>query len=141
MNLTEHEEQRLVVDWLDWQGFGGFFFAVPNGTNRAHSQTSKLKAEGMRNGVPDLWIPTMRIVIEMKRRNARPSDTRPEQAAWIQRLKDAGWEARVCKGADEAIAWLRELGLERRAKPAEPSRVTDHMRGEGGTVLRLRPRR
>jgi hypothetical protein len=82
---------------------------------------------GVRKGVPDylVVIPTRGIrhqldgtarghrllFIEMKRKNASPSDTKPEQLDWIAALGQVpGVEARVCKGYDEAVAFLeREI--------------------------------
>lgn len=106
----EHVEQCTVVDWLQWQHIP--HFAVPNG-GTSPKRLGKLRAEGLSAGVPDLILPVHRIAIEMKRRGAKASATTPEQAAWIETLKNAGWEARVCHGSGEAITWLRELGMER----------------------------
>jgi hypothetical protein len=123
----EHDEQVTVVQWLEWQQIP--FFAVPNGARVRPSQARKLKAEGMRAGVPDLWLPVHRIVIEMKRRDAVPSDTSPEQRAWLEKLKTAGWDVAVCHGADVAIDWLRSLGVERYGHRDErPPRAEDYMR-------------
>src|SRR3990167_3513563 len=106
---TEHEEQVIVIKWLNWNGVP--YFAVPNAAKRGPRLAAYLKAEGMQAGVPDLILPVHRVAIEMKRRNAKPSDTSAEQLAWHARLRAGGWQVRVCFGAREAIDWLRELGV------------------------------
>lgn len=106
--LSEHDEQVLVARWLDWRG--ELYFAVPNAARRSFSLATHLRAEGMKTGVPDLWLPLRRVVIEMKAIGGKPT---PEQTKWIERLREGGWKARVCHGHDEAIGWLKEILGER----------------------------
>src|SRR3990167_9424466 len=87
----EHDEQVAVCQWLDRRRVP--FFAVPNSAKRSPRLAAYMKAEGLRAGVPDLWLPMHRVVIEMKRRNASPSDTTPEQHAWLASLRAAGGQA------------------------------------------------
>ena len=105
----EHDEQVAVCRYLDRLGVP--YFAVPNAARRSARLAAYLKAEGLKAGVPDLWLPVHRIAIEMKRRNATLSATSKEQAEWIALLQAYGWRARVCRGASEAVAWLRDLGV------------------------------
>lgn len=92
-------------------------FAIPNGTflngnklQRA-KQMNRLKAEGLKVGVPDTFIPIASngyhgLFIEMKRKKG--SATSAEQKAWIISLNAQGYKAVICKGADEAIRVLEE---------------------------------
>jgi VRR-NUC domain-containing protein len=85
---------------------------VPNETyTTSWSQKAKNKALGVSAGVPDLFValPGRGLLgIEMKRiANYKVS---PAQAQWIELLTTIpGVEARVCRGADEAIAFVSEV--------------------------------
>lgn len=104
---TEHEEQKAVVRWFDQQyrDLRGRLFAIPNGGERNAIVAAKLKAEGVRQGVPDLMLPVARqghygLWIEMKR--TKGSSTSDEQKSWIAFLAAQGYRAEICKGADAA---------------------------------------
>ena len=84
--MTEHEEQVALMRLVEmhkgrWPELG-MLFAVPNGGDRNMLVAKKLKAEGVKKGVPDLCLPLPRggyhgLYIEMKRqKNGRIS---PEQ--------------------------------------------------------------
>lgn len=110
---TEHQEQKVVVEWFDrqYRDLSGRLFAVPNGGERHRAVAAKMKAEGVRPGVPDLWLPSPRgrfsgLVIELKRREGgRPS---PSQLDWLNWLAEQGFLAVICNGADAAIDTIRE---------------------------------
>lgn len=85
-------------------------YAVPNGGDRHRAVAAKMKAEGVRPGVPDYALPVPRgglhgLYIELKRLDGRASR---EQNEWIQGLRDRGYRAEVARGADEAWRILRE---------------------------------
>ena len=109
----EHEAQRALFQWaaeneakypdLRW------LFAVPNwiGT-RTKRHGARLKAEGRRPGVLDVWMPVKRgefpgLVIEMKAGNNHPT---PEQKEWIAHLKAQGWCVLVAWSSATAIQWI-----------------------------------
>lgn len=80
--------------------------AVPNGGERRPAVAAKLKAEGVRPGVPDLALPVRRepyvgLAIEMKAMDGRTSDAQDE---WLDLLRWQGWRAEVCHGWQSA--WL-----------------------------------
>lgn len=104
--MSEHDEQVAVVEYCDLKSIP--IFAVPNGGLRRKSEAARLKAEGVRAGVPDLCIPVARgryhsLYIEMKYGKGRPTD---EQAAWIRALREQGMCAYACNGAGSAIALI-----------------------------------
>lgn len=120
-NPTEHAEQVQLIAWADgvavhrWPGLrlqtdgGGWMFplfAVPNGAERHPAVARKLKAEGVRAGVPDLML-LVRVgdcpglVIELKRR--RDGRVRASQHVWLEFLAAQGFRVAVCRGAQEAI--------------------------------------
>jgi hypothetical protein len=80
----------------------------------------RLAAQGTSPGFPDLIVicdrypseeKPVQVAIEMKRRNGRPSDVKPEQREWLSFLALCGWQTRACFGAQEAINFLRECGV------------------------------
>lgn len=80
-------------------------FAIPNGGDRHPAVAGKLRAEGVRRGVPDTFLPLPAgpyhgLFIELKR--VKRSRTSPEQIAWIEALRLAGYRAEVCAGWDAA---------------------------------------
>ena len=108
--MTEHEEQVALMRLVEmhkgrWPELG-MLFAVPNGGNRNIVTAKKLKAEGVKRGVPDLCLPVPRngyhgLFVEMKKQKG--GTVSKEQADWIGNLQDQGYKACVCKGA--AAAW------------------------------------
>ena len=91
-------------------------FAVPNGGHRSKATAGRLKAEGVKPGVPDLCLPVPRggshgLFVELKRRKG--STTSPEQREWLSRLAGQGYATVVAKGWDEAAESItRYLSME-----------------------------
>lgn len=85
-------------------------FAVPNGGDRHKIVAAKMKAEGVKPGVPDYLLPVSRpgylgLAIELKSLTGYASK---EQKQWIADLRSAGWRAEVCRGWDDAWRVVRE---------------------------------
>lgn len=112
---TEHDEQVRVIDWCavheGQRPELANIFAIPNaGAGAQKGQAGKMKAEGVKPGVPDLFLAVPRggrfgLFIEMKAMGGKASI---EQAGWIARLTMFGYDARICYGADEAIAAIED---------------------------------
>jgi hypothetical protein len=97
---TEHEEQRQVVMWFRQTYRPMRIFAIPNGGMRSKATAAKLKVEGVSPGIPDLFIPELKLWIEMKRiKGGRLS---PEQKDWINYLASVGYVCFICAGAEDA---------------------------------------
>lgn len=84
---------------------------VPNGGHRNYVAAAKLKAQGVKPGVPDILIfkatgVVCGVAIELKRRNAPPSAVSLEQHQWLADLVAAGWATHIAFGADEAIDFI-----------------------------------
>ena len=140
---TEHAEQVAVVRWAD--AMAGLFpplgllLAIPNGGARTAVTGARLRAEGVRRGVPDLLLPVARrghhgLWIELKRQGATASRTTPQQRWWLERLREEGHSAHLCAGAREAIEtieWYLGIGYAatRSTRRAEP--VGESNRGDG----------
>ncbi len=119
--MTEHDEQVTLFEWAQLQVNTGahpelaFMFAVPNGTYKSMAAAQKFKAEGLKKGVPDVWLPVARghwhgLVIEMKavQADGEPGRTSREQREWLEMLSINGYLTAVCIGADEAINLIEE---------------------------------
>ncbi len=109
MRQAEHDEQVALMAWAketeEQHPELALLFAVPNGGARNAVTGRHLKQEGVKRGVPDLWLPVARcgyhgLVSELKASaKRRPS---PEQVRWLNDLKAQGWLALLCVGAVEA---------------------------------------
>ena len=108
---TEHEEQAAVIVWADQHPIAKYLFAIPNGSHKSPAAAAKFKREGLRSGIPDLFLPVPRgvfcgLFLEMKR--TKGSVTSKEQFIWLEYLNERGYKTEICKGADEAIATIKE---------------------------------
>ena len=102
---SEHAEQAALITWYDRAYSDKALFAIPNGGQRHAAIGLKMKLEGVRPGVPDLFLPVPTdqyhgLFIEMKRKKGGRAS--PEQKAWLEYLNNAGYKAVVCKGFLEA---------------------------------------
>lgn len=109
--LTEAEEQTLLFRWAELQRGRwpelDMLYHVPNGGSRNTVEAARLKAQGVKAGVPDIWLPVARgryhgLVIELKR--VKGGRTSREQVQWITSLNAHGYRATVCHGWLEAKA-------------------------------------
>jgi hypothetical protein len=115
---SEHAEQAALIAWADGHAGRlpelGMIFAIPNGGARHIATARKLRAEGVRAGVPDLMLAVARgawhaLFIELKR--TRGGRVAPEQRQWHTALLAAGYDVRVCRGwMEAATAILIYLG-------------------------------
>lgn len=98
---SEDMEQAEFVQWMRRTYPQHRIFAIANGGYRSKITAAKLKATGVSAGVPDLFIPSLALFIEMKR--TKGGRVSPEQNQWIDYLRSVGYRAEVCYGKDEAI--------------------------------------
>lgn len=117
---SEHSHQTALFAWaalsvgkypqLKWM------FAIPNGGLRDIRTATNLKAEGVKAGVPDVFLPCAGggkdawhsgLFIEMKVGKNKPSK---DQEEYISYLKEAGYYCVVCYtwnvARDAIIAYL-----------------------------------
>lgn len=116
---TEHSEQVALFDWARGNEARhlqlGLMFAVPNGGKRHIGTGVKLKKEGVKSGVPDIFLAVPRngkngLFIEMKVNKNKPSKN---QLWWIHSLRAEGYAVGVCWGFEEARdAIIKYLGIE-----------------------------
>lgn len=116
----EGEEQAWLFEWAAYQA-GKYpelelMHHVPNGGSRNKAEAAKLKAQGVKPGVPDISLPVARggyhgLYIELKRR--RGGRVSAEQSGWIEKLNGQGYCAKELHGweaAAECILWYLNLG-------------------------------
>lgn len=110
---SEHDEQAALVQWWDYScaGFGlprYALYAIANaGAGAQRGQAGKMKAEGVRRGIPDLCLAAPRdgflgLYVEMKRRDG--GRISPEQLEVQAYLRRAGYVVALCSGWTEAVA-------------------------------------
>lgn len=113
-STKEHTEQCEVIEWWEMRARDEgidprVLFAIPNGGVRHIGEAVKLKAEGVRKGIPDLFLahpvaPFHGLFIEMKKsRGGKVSD---DQRECIQFLSNEGYACTVARGADDAISCI-----------------------------------
>jgi len=89
------KETRLIYPELIWM------FAIPNGKQRSIIDGANLKAEGVKAGVPDIFLPAKRaqyggLFIELKR--VIGGQVNEQQSVWLENLTKLGYCAKVCRG-------------------------------------------
>ena len=116
---TEGEEQALLFSWaaMSLRKYPELrlLFHIPNGGKRGKAEAARFKAEGVKAGVPDLFLPVARgkyhgLFIELKRyKGGRLSEF---QRSWLLRLELQGYRAEVAHGWKEAAEIIKNY-LER----------------------------
>ena len=85
-------------------------FHIPNGGSRNKVEAANLKRQGVKPGVPDIFLPVAKgnyhgLWIEMKTGKNKPT---AYQNTYIDYLNSNSYKAVVCYGADEAIRVITE---------------------------------
>ena len=108
MKQTEHYEQVKLFQWAKAQSSKypqlTMMFAIPNGGQRNIVTATKLKAEGVKSGVPDIFLAFPSIgchglFIEMKSPKGKVSDN---QRCWMAALSANEYLTACCHSFDEA---------------------------------------
>lgn len=113
----EEAEQAALFEWAAYKSGQwpelAYMFHIPNGGLRSKTTAARMKAAGVKPGVPDIFLPVTRgryagLFIEIKYGKNKPS---PEQQRYLDLLEREGYAVAVCYGCDEAIesitAYLR----------------------------------
>jgi len=104
----EHQEQKALITWAKFESGRipelALLFAIPNGGHRNKATAGKLKAEGVKAGVPDLCLPVAcgkyhGLFIELKAPKGRVTD---DQREWLAALDKQNYGAVVCFGWEHA---------------------------------------
>nr|DAU58489.1 MAG TPA: Nuclease [Caudoviricetes sp.] len=129
---TEGVEQASLFNWAAMRR-GKYpelelMFHVPNEGKRSSVTGGRMVKEGMKAGVPDIFLPVPRgenhgLFIEMKRRKF--GKLSKEQADWMEKLSGKGYACAVCFGwqaaAETIEAYLNgaEIKFSREKEAAE----------------------
>ena len=113
MKQPEHLAQAALFRWAEYQSKRlpelALMFAIPNGGFRTKATAAKLKAEGVKAGIPDICLPVARrwrdmdfhgLWIEMKAGRNKPT---ANQIWWHMQLSQQGYRVAVCYSWEAAI--------------------------------------
>ncbi|WP_045158298.1 VRR-NUC domain-containing protein [Stutzerimonas stutzeri] len=107
----EGREQQMLVRWMELQHRAAYAVTwhTPNGGARDKATAGKLKAQGVKAGVPDLQLAVARggffgLFIEFKATPPNDAAVSETQKAMLSRLQEQGYRAVVCRGINEAMA-------------------------------------
>lgn len=112
--ISEHAHQVNLFSWAAMAKVKhpelALLYAVPNGGLRHKAVAGKLKAEGVKSGVPDVVLSVAKkgfnsLFIEMKTKGGKLNDN---QKIWIENLNKFGNKAVVCWSFDEARQVIEE---------------------------------
>lgn len=122
----EHDEQVKVFEWAEIMSSKipelKLLMAIPNGASYGGGGgrwniAKRMKEEGVRSGVPDIFLPVVKergmhspdvesgLWIEMKVGKNKPSE---QQMWWLKELELQGYRAMVCYSSTEAIAEIED---------------------------------
>ena len=124
MKLTEHRIQAGLFKWAKLASAHHpeltLLFAIPNGGARDPITGAMLKAEGVKRGVPDLFLPAAAgpfhgLFLEMKTASGRLS---PDQQQWQHGLIEQGYACVTAHSLEQAIDTLTRYLTGRLELPA-----------------------
>lgn len=108
--MSEHQMQSAFFAWAAKQRIPeiDLMHATPNGGHRHIATANKLKAEGVKPGVPDVSWPVARggfigLAIEFKDGDGNPSKQQRERIAALQK---AGWCVTLCWDWESAARFV-----------------------------------
>jgi hypothetical protein len=112
--IPEDTEQVNLAKWLNMRKV--LWTHPPNGGNRDIITGARLKAAGVKRGVPDILIFTpppkhplcKGTAVELKKRSG--GVVSEEQEAWLEMLSGLGWLTTVAYGWEHAVQFLKEAG-------------------------------
>ena len=114
MTHPEAIEQERLIRWCRERAFIlpllQLLIHIPNGGKRDSREAARLKAQGVRAGVSDLFLPVARhgkhgLWIEMK---VKPNKPTTSQKEWLGEMTAQGYGAVVCYSAEEAESVLMD---------------------------------
>ncbi|WP_294749997.1 VRR-NUC domain-containing protein [uncultured Ruminococcus sp.] len=114
MVQAEEIEQTTLFRWAEFAEAKypelGLMYHIPNEGKRSAVTGARLKAQGLKSGVPDVCLPTAHggyigLYIEMKVRPNKPTEN---QKQWLRALRGAGHFTAVAYTWEEAKDLIEE---------------------------------
>jgi len=113
MKNDEHEIQKAICEYLDMRKV--CYWAVPNGGSRNKREAGRLKAEGVKAGVPDLCLihDGFYYGLEVK----KPATSTPKgylsknQKKFHKKIEDAGGTVKTVYSVADVILWVNTWGM------------------------------
>jgi hypothetical protein len=108
---NEYRIQCACIKWFRYQYPDEVIFAIPNGGSRNKIEASRLKAEGVLAGVPDVLISAARkgyhaLYVEIK--NGKIGKLSERQKEMIKKLQSKDYKAVVCRSVEEFVKEVEE---------------------------------
>lgn len=109
LDPLEHQIQAAFIEWCGWSYKDypdlDLIYSAANGGYRLRKTAGIMKAEGVKKGVPDLFLPVPirpyhGLYIEVKAKGGRLT---PEQKVYIKRLTERGYRVRIGWSLEELI--------------------------------------
>ena len=107
--FSEEYEQNCLFKWAALESGAhpelALLHAIPNGGKRIPREAARMKAGGVKAGVPDMFLPVARegchgLYIELKRRHG--GKVSHQQVSWMDALSRQGYKVSLCLGWDAA---------------------------------------
>lgn len=107
-HITEPMEATEQIALMRWAAYLApahpelkLLHHIPNGGGRSKAEAGKLKAMGVKAGVPDLFLPVARggyhgLYIELKRETMGKASA--AQVGWFKALREQGYRCELCHG-------------------------------------------
>lgn len=117
---SEAGEQEALFEWAEHQMKATpelrWMHHIPNGGFRNKAEAARLKRQGVKAGVADIFLPVPRgdrhgLYIEMKVGDNKPSKL---QAEFLRFVEGQGFEVSVCYSTEQAICSIMSYLEERR---------------------------
>lgn len=114
----EDDNQKMLFERIAWElpDVAEIAFAIPNGGKRNAREAARLKCQGVKAGVPDIFVPMGRkgfcgLFIEMKGPIVKGKPIPRTSVLQLQmhvKLIAEGFRVCTCYGADEAFNVIKE---------------------------------
>lgn len=107
------EQAALMCDLeLSLPAVFDLIYHVPNGGHRVKAVAAKLKAQGVKPGIPDLVLNMARggyfgLYIEFKASPPNDAPVSPSQHERLRKLNEQGYLAIICRGHFDAMEQIR----------------------------------
>lgn len=112
MNHLEDDEQAALFQWAAHYPVLQWMHSVPNGGNRKPREAARLKRQGVRSGVYDIFLPLPvgvyhGLYVEMKRSKGQTRVT-TNQREFGAYAASHGYLCAICYGTEEAIEVIKD---------------------------------